>query len=81
MPGDPRECRRHALRCAELAVSAGPQRLKAALPELSKNWEQLAIELENGSAMLGAILRDDVLRLAPFGLEDRDQHPICFSDS
>jgi hypothetical protein len=52
MPGDARECRRHALRCAELAVSAGPQRLKAALPELSKNWEQLAIELENGSAML-----------------------------
>jgi hypothetical protein len=31
MPGDPRECRRHALRCAELAVSAGPQQLKAAL--------------------------------------------------
>ena len=73
MLGDPRECRRQALRCAELAVSAGPQRLN--LPELSKNWEQLAIELENGSAMLGAILRDDVLRLAPFGLEDRDQHP------
>jgi len=47
MPGDPRECRRHALRCAKLAVSAGPQRLKAALPELSKNWEQLAIELAN----------------------------------
>jgi hypothetical protein len=42
MPGDPRECRRHALRCAELAVSAAPQQLKAALLELSKNWEQLA---------------------------------------
>ena len=52
MPGDPRECRRHALRCAELVVSAGPQQLKAALLELPKNWEQLAIELENGSATL-----------------------------
>src|SRR5215510_10025846 len=51
MPGDPRECRRHALRCAELAASARPQQLKTALLELSKNWERLAIDLENGVVM------------------------------
>jgi len=51
MTGNPKEYRRHAARCAELAVSAGPEPLKVALLELSKNWEHLAIELENGAAM------------------------------
>jgi hypothetical protein len=31
MPGDPRECRERALRCAQLAVTARPQQLKDAL--------------------------------------------------
>jgi hypothetical protein len=30
MPGDPKECRRHAARCAELAVAARTPQLKAA---------------------------------------------------
>jgi hypothetical protein len=55
MPGDPRECRRHALRCAELAVSARSEQLKAALLELSKNWEHLAIDLENGTATIDEV--------------------------
>jgi hypothetical protein len=32
-------------------VSARSEQLKAALLQLSKNWEHLAIELENGVAM------------------------------
>ena len=51
MPGNAKEYRKHAARCAELAVSAGPQQLKAALLELSRNCEHLAIELENGVEM------------------------------
>jgi hypothetical protein len=51
MTGNPKEYRRHAARCAELAVSARSEQLKAALLELSKNWEHLAIDLENGAAM------------------------------
>jgi len=51
MTGNSREYRRHAVRCAELAASAGPQQLKAALLELSKNWEHLAIDLENSVVM------------------------------
>ena len=47
MPADPREYRRNAARCAELAVSARSEQLKAALLQLSKNWEHLAIDLEN----------------------------------
>jgi hypothetical protein len=46
VPGDPRECRMHAARCAEWALMARTEELKAACLELSKNWENLAISLE-----------------------------------
>jgi hypothetical protein len=53
MPGDPKECRKHAARCAELAMTARSHELKAALLELSKNWENLAISLEAVKGMVG----------------------------
>jgi hypothetical protein len=53
MPGDPKECRKHAARCAEMAVAAHTPQLKATFLELSKNWEKLAIQLENAFAQLG----------------------------
>jgi hypothetical protein len=46
MPGDPKECRLHAMRCAELAATAKTQQLKATLLDLSKNWVRLAASLE-----------------------------------
>jgi len=46
MPGGPKECRRNALRCAELAHSARTPGLKQTLISLSNNWLKLAIELE-----------------------------------
>ena len=52
MRGDPIECRKHAARCAELAVAARTQHLKAAFLGLSKNWEKLAIQLEDAFAQL-----------------------------
>jgi len=52
MPGDPKECRKHAARCAELAVAARTAQLKAAFLGLSKNWEKLAIQLEDAFAQL-----------------------------
>jgi hypothetical protein len=52
MPGDPKECRRNAARCAELAVAARTPQLRAKLLQLSKIWEQLAIELEDTSGRL-----------------------------
>jgi hypothetical protein len=42
MPGDPKECRKRALRCAELAVAARSLQLKTTFLELSKNWEKCA---------------------------------------
>jgi hypothetical protein len=49
--GNPKEYRRHATRCAELAAAARPQHLKVALLVPSKSWEHLAIDLENGVVM------------------------------
>jgi hypothetical protein len=55
MPADPQECRSHAARCAELAVSASTPQLKATFLELSKNWEKLAIQLEEAFAQIDEI--------------------------
>jgi hypothetical protein len=52
MPGDPRECRQHAWRCAELAVAARNDELKQMLVELSKNWLKIATDLEQMQALL-----------------------------
>ena len=52
MPGDPKECRKHALRCAQLAVSARTPQLKAMFLELSKNWEKPASQLEDAFARI-----------------------------
>jgi hypothetical protein len=50
MPSDPKECRKNAARCAELAVAARTPQLKATFLALSKNWEKLAIQLEDAFA-------------------------------
>jgi hypothetical protein len=55
MPGNPRECREHAARCVELAVTASTPQLKATFLELSKNWEKLAIQLEDAFAKIDEI--------------------------
>jgi hypothetical protein len=62
MPGDPKECRKHAARCAEMAVTAGTAQLRATFLELSKNWEKLAIQLENAFAQL-AESEDNMLKV------------------
>ena len=47
MPVDPKECRKHALFCTELAAAARTARSKALFLELSQSWEKLAIQLED----------------------------------
>jgi hypothetical protein len=47
MVGNPKECRRHAARCAELAIAARTPQMKATFLGLSKSWETFAIELED----------------------------------
>jgi hypothetical protein len=52
MPDNPKECRAHAARCAELAVEARTPQLRAMFLELSKNWEKIAIQLEDAFVKL-----------------------------
>jgi len=52
MAGDPKECRKHAARCAELAVAARNPASRTNFLQLSKMWERFAIELENAFAQL-----------------------------
>ena len=47
MPGNPKECRKHAARCAQLATEAHTEQLKAHFIMLSRVWEKLAKDLEH----------------------------------
>jgi hypothetical protein len=57
MPGDPKECRLRAMRCAELVATAKTPQLRATLLDLSKNWVRLAESLEKTHALMD---EDDV---------------------
>jgi hypothetical protein len=63
MPGDPKECRRNAARCAKLAVAL----------RTPKNWEKLAIQIEHAFAKLSesetirSNLRESLNENKPFG--------------
>jgi len=50
MLGNAKECRQRAARCAEMAIAAHTPQLRGTFLELSKNWEKLAIQLEDAFA-------------------------------
>jgi len=60
MPGNPRQCRLHAMRCAELAAGAKTTQLKMTLIELSKNWQKMAEQLETSQALLDEERADEL---------------------
>ena len=53
MPGDPRECRERALRCAQLAVTARTQQLKDALQRTA-----LEAALHRSKFMISAMMAE-----------------------
>ena len=55
MPGDPKECRAHALRCCELAHAARTEDARQHLLHLSGTWNKLAFELESTHALINAL--------------------------
>jgi hypothetical protein len=59
MPGDPRQCRQHAWRCAELATTASNEELKRMLVELSQNWLKIATDLEQMQRLLADLPEDE----------------------
>jgi hypothetical protein len=52
MPGDPKECRQHALTCAVLAQSSPSPMAREAFGRLAHTWLKLATELERTQALL-----------------------------
>jgi hypothetical protein len=59
MVANSKECRRHAVRCAELAMAARTPQMKATFLGLSKNWETLAISLEDA---FGRVEEEKIVR-------------------
>jgi len=55
MPGDPKECRQHARRCAELASAATTPEAREQFLSLEKSWMRLAADLENAKAFIAAM--------------------------
>jgi hypothetical protein len=54
MPGDPKECRERALRCAKLAAETANPELKEQLLEVAQIWTKLATELDHTKKLLDA---------------------------
>jgi hypothetical protein len=63
MPGDPKECRQHALNCMLLAKQTANQESKQTFLGLSQSWTRLAVELENAQALLDTVNAMDTIRL------------------
>jgi hypothetical protein len=63
MPGDPKECRQHALNCMLLAKQTANQESKQTFLSLSQSWTRLAVELENAQPLLDAVNEMDAIRL------------------
>ena len=55
MPGDPKECRQHALNCMLLAKEATTAQTKQTFQNLAQSWTRLAAELEQAQALLKAL--------------------------
>ena len=55
MPGDPKECREHARRCAELAKAATTQEAREQFLSLQMSWIRLAADLDNAKAFIDAL--------------------------
>ena len=60
MPGNPKECRKHALNCQRLAETATNEHDRQQLRALADTWLALAAELES----MGSLL--DTLRQAKY---------------
>jgi len=55
MPGDPKECRQHAERCAELARLASTPEDRNKFLSLQITWVRLALELDQAGALIKAM--------------------------
>ena len=59
MPGDPKECRQHARRCAELASIATTPEAREQFLSLEQSWMRLAADLDQAKAFIAALDKMD----------------------
>jgi hypothetical protein len=55
VPGDPKECRQHALHCVLLAKEASSEESKKTFLNLAQHWNKLAVELEHAEVLIKAL--------------------------
>jgi hypothetical protein len=55
MPGDPRECRQHALSCVRLAQTSASPQAREQFANLARTWIRLADDLERSQTFLAAL--------------------------
>ena len=55
MPGDPKECRQHALTCVRLAQTSASPQAREQFASLANTWLKLADDLEQAQAFLSAM--------------------------
>ena len=67
MPGNPKECRQHALNCQRLAETATNEHDRQQLRALADTWLALAAELESMESLL------DTLRQVKYNHEKKDE--------
>jgi hypothetical protein len=56
MPGNPEECRQHALACVRLAQTSATPQARDHFAKLARSWIKLAEDLERGRAFLDSLL-------------------------
>jgi hypothetical protein len=55
MPGDPKECRQHALICVRLAQTSASPHAREHFASLARTWVRLADDLESSQALLDTV--------------------------
>jgi hypothetical protein len=55
MPGDPKECRQHALTCVRLAQTSASPQAREQFADLARTWIKLADDLERTLAFFDAL--------------------------
>jgi hypothetical protein len=58
LPGDPKECRNHALTCEKLAQLGTTPQARDHFAKLARTWITLAEDLEKSQAFLAAVNED-----------------------
>jgi hypothetical protein len=55
MPGDPKRCRLHAVKCMQIADETTNSEVRRTFVDLAHHWNRIAVELDDAQALLNAL--------------------------